>query len=300
MEAELPRRIAPWTAKFAHLTDPETPRLIRELAVAEIRVEQCQANLAAAAASNFRRDPALVAATADVAASRLYARLALQPELVTRQLRLTAAGVARLQRAWTTLERKTRLQYTLTSTDLNHALDLLGLESDDRYLDPDAIDLAIAFHAATNSPDHEVRQQSTQTILTLIALQQESLSTQAANLAAEAAALQALADSGHDLNPPPQIATIRRYETANRRIYEKAVAKLESLAAAQAQAEAEAEAKAEADAATSPPLPPEQVAGQRPAGEDLPQSPRGSFGNPADSGLVHPRSAICECATATL
>jgi hypothetical protein len=271
LEAELPNRIAPWAAKFAHLTDPETPRLIRELAVAELRVEQCQAILSAASA--FHREPARVAAQADFAASKLYSRLDRQPELVTRQLRLTSAGIARLQRAWTTFERKTRLEYTMTSTDLNHALDLLGLESDDRYLDPDAVQLAVALHTATNSPDHEARQQATQTILTLIALQQESLQTLAAQFAAEDAALQALADSGHDLDPPPQGLKVGRSDTANRRIYEKSVAKLNALAAAQAEPEPEAESTP----ATSPPLPP---------GEGLPQSPQGSFGNPAADHLA--------------
>jgi hypothetical protein len=294
MEAELPIRIAPWVAKFGHLTDPEAPRLIRDIAISELRVEQCQATLAAA--SNFHRNPILAANAADLAAITLYERLAKHPARVIRQLRQTAAGVARLQRAWTTLDRKLRLELPWTESDQSQVLNLLGLESDDRLLDPDAIELAGATTTLLTSTNPKARQQATDTLLTLIALQQESLQALATHLAAEAAAIQALADSGHDLNPPPQILTIRRYETANRRIYEKSVAKLESLAAAQAEAEAEMES----DSVISPPLPPGEVAGQRPAGEGLPQSPPSSFGNPTNSGLVHPRSTICECGSAAL
>jgi hypothetical protein len=294
MESELPLRIAPWMAKFGHLTDPETPRLIRDLAISELRVEQCQATLAAAA--SFHRNPVLAANAADLAAITLYERLAKHPARVTRQLRQTAAGVARLQRAWTTLDRKLRLELPWTESDQARILDLLGLESDDRLLDPDAIELADATTTLLTSTNPKSRQHATDTVLTLIALQQEFLTALATHLAAEAAALQALADSGHDLDPPPQILTIRRYETANRRIYEKSVARLESLAAAQAEAEAEPESAP----TEPPPLPPGEVAGRRPAGEGLPQSPQGSFGNPAIAPLAHPLSPLCECATAPL
>jgi hypothetical protein len=272
MEAQLPLRIAPWAEKFAHLTDPQTPFLIRELAVAELRVEQCQATLAAAA--NFHLSPARRKNAADLAAANLFARLAKRPEHTVQQLRQTSAGVARLLRAWTTLHDNLT---PWTAADLEHTLDLLGLEANERFSNSDALDLKEATNTLLHNVEFNAYTQARKTLDAFFALQIESLQSLAADLAAEDAALQALADSGHDLEPPPQILKLRRYESANRRIYTNAVAKLEALAA-----EAAAEQPEPEPAPAEPQVPStrSQVPGTQPPS---------SFGsNPAPR---HPKAA---------
>jgi hypothetical protein len=249
--------MAPWADKYAHLTDPEAPHLIRELAIAQLRVEQCQSTLNAA--SGFQRSPSARKNAADLAAANRFAQLAKHPERTVLKLRETSAGVARLLRAWTALNDKLS---PWTEADFEHALDLLGLESNERLSHSDALDLKEATHTLRFNAELNAYMQALQTIHAFIALQIESLQSLAQDLADQDAALAALADSGHDLDPPPQILTLRRYETANRRIYEKSVARLESLAITQAEAENDSEPVSEpsltskSDCRSTPAAPP--------------------------------------------
>jgi hypothetical protein len=285
MEAELPLRMAPWAAKYAHLTDPEAPHLIRELAIAQLRVEQCQSTLAAAEAANFQRSSAVRKNAADFAAAELFARLTKKPERTVLKLKETSAGVARLLRAWTSLDRRSIL-LPWSEASLEHTLDLLGLEANERFTHPDAEDLKIATITLLSTGERNACTHAEQTIRALIALQIESLQSLAQDLADQDAALAALADSGHDLDPPPQILTLRRYETANRRIYEKSVARLESLAATQAEAENDSEPVSE------PSLTSKSDCRSIPAAP-----PPSSFGNPADTASRVPASHPTRSAT---
>jgi hypothetical protein len=280
-ERSLPEVLAPWQARYAHLTHPDAPRLLRDLAVASIRIDQCQNT--DSALSSHHRNPSLAQREADLAAAETFDQLHLAPELTVKRLEQSAAGCNRLIQAWQSLTRRVELNLSWPLEQFRHALDLLGLNAYELETHPDAIALTTALAALQvpnpkTASNPEANLAPLRNLLTLFTRKIHDLTVLRNQHQADTDALDALGPITPD--PTPRLQRLRRYESANRRLYRACLKALDALDAAESEPEPESESESKPESAPSlpTPRPSGEVAGQRPAGEGPPPSSPGSFG----------------------
>jgi hypothetical protein len=250
-EQSLPAVLAPWQERYAHLTHPDVPRLLRDLAIASIRINQCQD--AESALRQHRRDPDLSRRDADFEAAELFDRLHLAPELTVRRLERSAAGCARLIRAWQSVFRRVELGLSWPPALVGHTLDLLGVHPYEIECDPDAIAFTDALRTllsnTTSNSDPDALAAARIALLALVAHRIADLESLLARHEADAAALP---PNAADADPSPQILRLRRHESANRRLYRRCLADLDALDAAQPKPEPTPEVEPEPEPKPEP------------------------------------------------
>jgi hypothetical protein len=255
----LPAYLALWLPLFGHLTHPDARRLLRDLALADLRIDQCQdADLAA---QSLQSNPTLAAEDAALQAIHTFEQLDRHPERTIARLRQSSAGCHRLIRAWTALQfhldatrNAPEARGDASSPLCKRLLNLLGRDPHEVHTD---LDTLRALHAWTHL-------EATDDLTHLIARQIAELETLAQQIHdTEEAPLAALIAQGFDVSPTPDRLRLRRYEAANRRLYNRCKTALEALTAA--------EPRPESEPTLPTPLPPGEV-GRRP-GEGLTPAP---------------------------
>lgn len=322
LAADLPDRLDAYTTQYAHLLphDATVPHLLRELAIAELRVERCQA--ADAAAASLTPDPILQALDDQRLAQQHFDRLPAHPARHYHQLLQSTAGCSRLARAWTHLDLKLQVPQPWSPADLDLALNLLGLEGNERLLHPDALTLTYATHHlqtqanAEPEPESEPTPGSTpestpeptpesataaathrDTLRRFIARQLHRLSEIAVRRRAESEAFQALGPARHELRPSPEVARVRRYEAANRRIYTETLARLEALNTRHAASESNQSTSPDQSVESSQST---ETAGPNPEPQPTPATSRTSSpSTPPPTSFGHPAGAPAASAAPT-
>jgi hypothetical protein len=226
----LPTYLALWLPLFGHLTHPDARRLLRDLALADLRIDQCQdADLAA---QTLQADPVLAAEDANLAATLTFEQLDRHPERTVARLRQSSAGCKRLVRAWNALKLDLDSNPAWPGSGIGDDSDrtlrrltnLLGRDPLEIDTDPDA---RLAQHAWRHP-------ESRADLAALIARQIADLETLAQQIHdSEEAPRAALRAQGLDIAPSPDRLRLRRYESANRRLYHRCKAELEALADAE-------------------------------------------------------------------
>jgi hypothetical protein len=270
IRSQLEARLEAWSPLYRLDAHPQARHLVKQLVLASIRMEICQDAL-------LDLTPADTAHQLDdseeihtQAANIRFESLEKDPVTTVAELRKSSAGCHRLILAWTAL----RLllshpdQLNWSTTHFAHAHNLLGLIADPRTLDPRAASLFVA----QNQPDTpEVRAD----LRAFVDAQITDLTTRATRLATTIESTRkSLLARGVPLDPSPDVKKLQRYEAMATRLFWKTDARLRELNLLVESRPSENRPSENHQLATdngsSPPFPPGEVAGQRPAGEGLP------------------------------
>lgn len=225
MAARLEERTASFTARFQP-TDDYDAYLVRQLALASIRIERCQ-ELELAQHEHFRRQGAVMAPLdRRLAAAETYQRLAKDPAAAVARLRRTTDGCALLRDAWTALKLAAAATSCLWTDDhFARATILLGLPWPDRVGNPAAGRL---FDHYADLSDPAKAPAAARALVARCDAELAALDQLSARLEAGESSEQSLRESGQWSDPPRELARLRRYELQSRRDFAAAFAQLEA------------------------------------------------------------------------